>query len=253
MLAGAASFPQPDGWPAISTAEHSTEILGPGVTYDRWQLQTALGPLAVHVTSIDLRNPLVTLNVATQRGVLVGPGEALSSMADRAHAEAAINGDYFDINESGSPLNVVVTAARIEHQPDGAAALVIGPGNAVAFEPVTFHATLQDQNGARIDAGAVNDWSRASDLSLLTAELGTNDAGPGDAAEIVLAPTADPTQYRVTGVASNLASLLLLGAGEWGVAARGPKAAQLAGFALQDLVTVSFDASPPLSSVVAAH
>src|SRR5579864_590686 len=84
MLAGAASFPQPDGWPAISTAEHSTEILGPGVTYDRWQLQTALGPLAVHVTSIDLRNPLVTLNVATQRGVLVGPGEALSSMADRA-------------------------------------------------------------------------------------------------------------------------------------------------------------------------
>jgi hypothetical protein len=241
-------FPQPNSWPSVTTVDHTGEILGPGVTYDRWRLRTSIGPLTVHVTTIDLRNPLVSLAVATHNDQVVGAGEPLSAMANRAHAEAAINADYFDINDTGAPLNIVALGGRFIHSSSGAAAFVVGANNAVSMGAVTLRATLADASGAKLGIGSINDWGKNTTLSLLTPEFG---AAPSDAdLELVLAPVASGG-YRVAAVSQSLTQLLPLLPGEIGVVARGAEqVGRLSAFAANDVVTIAFEGNPPPASIV---
>jgi len=243
-----ASFPQPGSWPVISSAEHAGEAIGPGVNYDRWQLRTGIGPLTVHITTIDLRNPYVSLAVGLHHDNVVGPDEPLSAMADRAHAEAAINGDYFDINESGAPLNVVAVAGRFLHQPDGAAALVVGSDGSASMGPVTLQVTIADATGARLSIASINDWSKENGLSLLTPEFGVNNLGAD--LEVVLTPAATAGSYRVAAVGQSVAQLLPLGPADLAIVARGAESVGRAiAFASNDVVSVTFDGSPPPASI----
>jgi hypothetical protein len=247
-----ASFPQPDAWPSVAVVDHAGETLGPGVTYDRWRLRTGIGPLIVHVTTVDLRNPNVALAVATHRGQIVGPDEPLSAMADRAHAQAAINADYFDINESGAQLNVVALGGRFLHQSNGAAALVVGPANAVSMGPVSLRATLSAVSGTKVSIGSINDWSKESGLALLTPEFGAADAGAD--MEIVLTPAPSPAPqgaYRVAARAQSLAQLLPLGPADLGIVARGAEqVGRLSAFGPNDVITLTYDGTPSPASIL---
>ena len=246
MLAGAA-FPQPSGWPAVTVVSDASEPLGPGVTYERWALTTPDGPIVVYVTTVDLRDPHVALAVTTHHDVIAGSDETLTSMTDRAHAEAAINADYFDIGGSGAPLNVVAAGGRFLHQSDGAAALVVGQDGHVTLGPVTLHATLSDAAGSSLTVNAINDWGVDDGLSLITPEFGS-DAGSD--LEIVLAPNG-PASYKVAAVATDAAHLLPLTAGEFGMVARGAEqVGRLSPFAAGDVVTLAFSSTP--SSIVSA-
>jgi hypothetical protein len=245
---GAAPFPQPTSWPSVATIEHATEQVGPGVTYDRWRLSTGIGPLTVYVTTVDVRNPDVSLSVATHRGQIVGAGEPLSSMADRERAEAAINADYFDINETGAPLNVVAVGGRFVHQPDGAAALAVGPGNAITMGPVTLHATVADAAGSSLQIGSINDWSKEAGLSLLTPEFGTTALDADIEAVLVPVPSGG---YRVAAIIQNPTQLAQLGVNDLGIVARGAEqVGRLSAFALGDLVSVTYTGDPAPASVV---
>lgn len=240
LLAGA-SFPQPSGWPQVTVASHATEALGPGVSYDRWALATPAGPLVVHVTTVSLGDPHVALAVAMHHDAVTGTDEALSSIADRAHAEAAINADYFDINGSGAPLNVVAIGGRFLHQPDGAAAFVVGQDGGVSIGPVTLRATLTDSMGETLQANAVNDWGANDGLSLVTPEFGID--GSADV-EVVLAPNG-PTSYRVAAVDAGPAHLVPLTPGEFGLVARGAEqVGRLMPFRPGDVVTLEFESTP---------
>ncbi len=250
MLLGA-SFPQPQAWPAVSVVQHSSVVLGPGVTFDAWRLMTDPGPLSVYVTAVDLRNPLVALTAATHGNAIVGQDEPLSAMADRAHAEAAINADYFDINGSGAPLNALVIGGRVLHQPDGATVFAVGPNNAVTMGPLSLHATLADATGDSLQINAVNDWSTNAGLALLTPDYGAS--ADADLA-LMLAPNASKAgAYRVTAVRS-AGSIPPLPAGQLAVIARGAEqVGRLSTFAsLNGPVTVRFDGAPPLGSIASA-
>lgn len=252
--AQSASFPQPIGWPEIRGATHSDETLGPGVKYERWSLDTAMGPLQLSLATIDLRNPLVSLRVASHHDAVQGPDEKLSSMADRVHAEVGINADYFDIGESGAPLNIVVHDGRIAHQPDGAAALLIQSGH-MLMRSVGWHASLTDAGGVEHPIGTLNEWTAASTIALVTDELGTSDAF--GAFEAVLTPVGQGTTgsgtYRISAVSDRLATLLPLAAGGYGVLAHG-SAADTLGAALHvgDTVTLALQTDPPLAGLDAA-
>mgnify|MGYP001263666007 CR=1 FL=1 len=242
LLAGA-TFPQPASWPAVAVTAHAAEAVGPGVSYDRWALQTPKGPLVVYITTVILTDPHVALAVATHGGGIVGQDEPLTGMADRAHAEAAINADYFDINGSGAPLNVVAIGGRFIHQPDGAAALAVGADGRVTLGPVTLRTTLADRSGSSLQVGAINDFGVNDGLSLLTPEFGgTTDAD----LEIVLTPdTAVLGSYRVTGAVSDPQQLAQLAPGQVGIAARGADAVgRLSSFASGDVVTLAYDSTP---------
>jgi len=247
VLLGGAAFPQPAGWPVVTVVSDASEQLGPGVTYDRWTLTSAAGPLVVHITKVDLRNPDVALAVTTHHDVIAGTDEPLTSMTDRAHAEAAINADYFDIGGSGAPLNVVAVAGRFLHQPDAAAALVVGSDGHVTLGPVAFHATITDAAGSSLMVNAINDWGVNDGLSLLTPEFG---ADAGSDLEIVMAPSG-PSSYKVVAAVSAARHLVPLTAGQFGAVARGAEqVGRLSSFAPGDVVTLAFTSSP--ASVVSA-
>jgi hypothetical protein len=246
MLAGAA-FPQPAGWPTVTVVTDTSEPLGPGVTYERWALTTSAGPIVVYVTTVDLRDPHVALGVATHHDVIAGTDEALTSMMDRARAEAAINADYFDIGGSGAPLNVVAAGGRLLHQPDGAAALVVDQDGHVTLGPVTLQATLTDAAGSSLPVNAVNDWGVDDGLSLITPEFG---ADAGSDLEIVLAPSG-PASYKVVAAVFGASHLLPLTRGEFGLVARGAEqVGRLSPFAPGDSVALAFASTP--SSIVSA-
>lgn len=241
VLLASAAFPQPAGWPAVTVASDASEPLGPGVTYERWALTTAAGPIVVYVTTVDLRDPHVALAVATHHDVIAGGDETLTSMVDRTRAEAGVNGDFFDIGGSGAPLNVVATGGRFLHQPDGAASLVVGQDGRVALGPVTLQATLTDAAGSSLTVNAINDWGVNDGLSLITPEFG---ADAGSDLEIVLAPSG-PSSYKVVAAVYGASNLLPLAQGQFGLAARGAEqVGRLLPFAPGDTVSLAFATTP---------
>jgi len=196
------------------------------VSFTRIFLQTADGPLAVSIARADLRNPYVSLTAATHHDSIVGAGEKLREMADGVGAETGINGDYFDINDSGGPLNVLAIGGRIEHQGDGKAALVVSPGKRISMGVVTWTATLATQDGFSLPITGVNDWTLGANATLVTPLLGPLPAA--GATCIVLDPGRDAATYRVAAVDRNLAALPQLRTNELAVAAAGGAAQTLA-------------------------
>ncbi len=241
---GARAFPQPAGWPKVLSSAVTTEQIGPGVTYERWTLSTDAGPLTASIATIDVRNPNVVLAAETHDHLIIGKGERLSSMADRLGAELGINADYFDINESGSPLNLVAVDWRVLHQPSHAAAFVVDGHGQIGMGPVSGHAHIETVAGVSRDIMLVNDWSSSSQLALLTPELGSKSAS--GATEMLLEPSGARGQYKVARIEANLKLLAALGPDQLGIAARGDQAQSLArDFHEGDLVAFSWQTDPP--------
>ena len=240
----ARAFPQPVGWPKVLSSAVTAEHVGPGVMYERWTLSTDAGPLTLSIATIDMLNPNVALAVETHAHLIIGKGERLSSMADRQGAELGINADYFDINESGAPLNVVAIDWRVLHQPSRAAAFVVDGRGRINMGPVGVHAHVESANGASRDIMLVNDWSSSAQLALLTPELGT-DAGFG-ATEMLLEPSGARGQYKIAHIEANVSLLAALGPDQFAIAARGDQAQSLAhDFHEGDLVALSWQTDPP--------
>ncbi|MDQ6781267.1 MAG: phosphodiester glycosidase family protein [Candidatus Eremiobacteraeota bacterium] len=252
-------FPQPVGWPRIARAElRSDETLGPGVRHARWRLDTARGPLELSIATIDLHNPFVALVAGSQQGTVQGPGERLSAMADRLHAQLGVNADYFDINESGAPLNVLVENGRMLHQPDAAAAFIAGSGNKIVMQTMHWQALVTAAGGRMVRISTLNEWASASNLALITQELGPTTAGA--ALEVVLTPSQQPRSpaqvplsYRVEQVNVDASALVPLANGDLGVAANGGLAQSLAqDFKPGDVVTVDMQSEPAADSITTA-
>jgi hypothetical protein len=221
------AFVQPSGWPAVLGAQRAVEHLGPGVEFERWRLATASGPLTLSIVRADLTNPAVALMAASRNDQILGPGEELSTMADRHRAEAGINADYYDISGNGMPTNLVLENGAVQHAPNGRAAFVLGQDRRVIMGPVAWHARLEVAGGAGVTIGAVNDWSGPTQLMLFTQRFGL--PGPANAdAELVLSPApGGGGTYQVTQAASDQITFLPLRPDEIGVAARGQAATEL--------------------------
>ena len=239
------SFVQPAGWPAVERAEKASEHLGPGVEFERWRLATALGPLTISIVQAQLHNPYVRLAVGSRNDYVIAPGEALSTMADRHSAIAAINADYFDISGNGVPTNLLLQNGIVQHAPNGRAALLIGADNQVTLGPIGWKMTITAANGSSISVDSVNDWSAGTQLMLFTARFGLPGAAYADA-EIVLTPIA-PGTYRVARAATNQPTFLPLAPDDLGVAAHGDAAATLLDlFHEGDTVGVKQDWTPAM-------
>lgn len=242
------TFPVPDGWNIISSEREASEVIGPGVTHDRFKLATQLGPIEVSILTVDLSNPFVSLGAVAANGDVQGPGERLSSLADSVHAEAGINADYYDINGSGAPNNALITSGLMLHQPDGAATFSVDDQGKAAIGPLTWSASVsQVDSGASLRVASVNDWSASTPLTLLTPQLGSTAAY--DAAEVVLTPLSGGS-YSVRAAASDLATLVALQPGEIALAAHGESSAEiLHDFAPGATAAITFDGSPPPGSL----
>ena len=165
---------------------------------------TADGPLSVHVVSLDLSEPTLHVGAMLAQDRLVSQGEAVSSMAVRSGAVAGVNGDYFDINQTNAPLNILVQNGRLQRMPMQRWAISIDRNKVARF--AEFAITVTAQIGTlSIPLRTINEWPPGGGVVLVTPDFGSLRAVP-NATELQLQPvTGTPpfATYRVTGIADN--------------------------------------------------
>ncbi len=176
ILLPAAPAPQAP-FPRIVTDAVSRYTVAPGIEYGEYLMRTADGPLAVHAIGVDLRNPHVRISSALALNTLVSSGETLSSMAHREDAIAGINADYFDINQTNEPLNLLIKNAYMIRPP--------------MTHPVTRPALAFASDGsAEIAEFAVQEFAAISNR---TVQLSTmNDWPPRGGAALLMTPDYVP-------------------------------------------------------------
>lgn len=125
LLAPAARGAGPADWPSVLVSNMVALPVAAGVEYRHVSMMTSDGPLDLHHLLVDLANPTVHLGVGVAHDRLISDDEPVSSMAVRAGAIAGINADYFDIHQSGMPLNIVISNGQLLRSPWRFVALAI--------------------------------------------------------------------------------------------------------------------------------
>lgn len=89
--------------PATKKVLKSFQV-APGLTYERWSQTDARGEIRAHLLTADLSTPGLALDYTSARHV--STRAPLSTLLARDRAVAGINGDFFDIHDTGAPLGV---------------------------------------------------------------------------------------------------------------------------------------------------
>lgn len=96
--------------PAFFNVDERTLPVAPGLEHTRYDRYDGRGWVRVHALTADLSVPGLRLDY-TAPGRVSAPGP-LSSAVDRDGSVAAVNGDFFDIGDTGAPLGVGVDRRR---------------------------------------------------------------------------------------------------------------------------------------------
>jgi exopolysaccharide biosynthesis protein len=258
VRAAAATLPDqllpPPPFPLVVSQSLEREFVAPGVERAAYHLQTSAGPLVISLVAFDPREPSLHVATVLARDRIVSAGETVSSMAARTGAIAGINADYFDIGNTNSPLGVLAQNGSLVRSPSTRTAFTIGRDRSIKFEGYHFTGSAVDNGATTIPIAAVNEWPPHDGATLLTPNFGV----PSAAADCVVAeltplPSASPPgapppsgKYRVSQIDTGTAPL-----GPAFALALGPAAQN--GLAtlpdVGDLIDVTVDTDPPLSSV----
>lgn len=193
----------------------------PGVRYERWDELTPRGPVVGHVLRVNLRADGVRLEYASMP-TSRGRAPLTDVLSRRATAVAGVNGDFFDISDTGAPLGAAVSGGRALGGPrDGwvQSLSVVGTRNA-DVRLTRVRARVAKRPGVRISG--VNIPNVPPDgIGLYTPRWGlaagpsvVNDASPTRVHQVVV------RQGRVVSSSSTLTSghrvagRLLVGRGE---------------------------------------
>jgi hypothetical protein len=133
----------PAPFPAVVAQAPTVSFVAPGVWQGDYELLTADGPIAVHVVAIEPHRDDLHLAAVLATDRLTSPGETVESMAKRTGAVAGINGDYFDIDATDQPTNVLVRNGRMLRSPRQRYALAIGSDGTPRFTEFAFDGSLQ--------------------------------------------------------------------------------------------------------------
>ena len=125
LLPGSGSASPLRFWPPVVRSSGLTVPVASGVEYSHFAVATTAGPLNIHHLRLDLGNATVRVGMGLASDRLMSVDETVSSMARRSRAIAGVNGDYFDIHESGMPLNIVVKDGQLLRSPVARVALAI--------------------------------------------------------------------------------------------------------------------------------
>ncbi|TAM74667.1 phosphodiester glycosidase family protein [bacterium] len=204
MLALPATLAPPPPFPAVQAEQRRYEDVAPGVVRAEYDLRTSSGPLVIHIVVADLSDPTVHVRTALSQGLLTGSqAETVRSMALRTGAVAAVNGDFFDIDRSNAPTNVLVQDGVVLHPPGyGRPALGILPtGTAVIGIPA-----LDPASGAppavTIDGSPVVQAVGGGPMLLRDGQPVDDPTAPDNG--------TDKVRFPMAGVGTELPSTLLL-------------------------------------------
>ncbi|HKU66399.1 MAG TPA: phosphodiester glycosidase family protein [Candidatus Baltobacteraceae bacterium] len=194
-------------FPKIITDAPTIADVAPGVKYGDYQLLTSDGPISLHVIAVDLQEPTLRIGTALAQDRLISSGEPVSAMAHRTGAVAGINGDYFDINQTNQPLNILVQNGQLTRMPMHRWALAFDKNKAPQFAEfsVTAQAVLP---GGVLPLKTLNDWPPPGGGSVLvTPAFGA--LRPAENVTEFALQLVDGTPpfatYRIAGTADNTA------------------------------------------------
>jgi exopolysaccharide biosynthesis protein len=254
ILALAAALPlspQPAApFPKIITDAPVFQDVAPGIRFGDYKMRTADGPLDVRVLAVDLHDPSVRIGTALASGKLVSSGETVSSMAQRTGAVAGVNGDYFDINQTNQPLNILVQDGRLVRMPMQRWAIAFDSAKNPSFSEFAVNATATLPQGV-FPLKTINDWPPPGGGAVFdTPEYGALRPLP-NVTELQLTPVSGVppfATYRVTGIADNTQQqppgyYLAIGPNAYSSVPL-PQTG--------DAVTISGTATPSLDSIVSA-
>ena len=95
--------------PAVITSDVTWSV-APGITFRQWEQVDARGPIRASLLTIDPATPGVAIDYASSRSVR--NRETVRHMIRRDHAIGGINGDFYDIGDTGAPLGLGVDRER---------------------------------------------------------------------------------------------------------------------------------------------
>ncbi len=237
-------------FPAIDTEAPTFWPLAPGVDYAEYALQTIDGPIEVRAVAIDPHAPGVRIEDALANDRLTSPGETVTSMAQRAHAVAGINGDFFAIGSTNEPLNVVVHDGTLLRGPMQRAAFALDRDGHASIGELSLSGTIAI-GSTTMPLDAVDALPSSSNVIALI-EPAFGDLPPSQTTLVALQPldgSAPFGRYRVSGIADNATDApagYYLAIGSSALAKLGLPAAG-------DVVTIAGDLAPaPLASLTTA-
>jgi hypothetical protein len=82
--------------------------VAPGVSYRQWDQLDARGSIRAYLLTIDPHTPGITFNYASSN--TVSEPETVRDMVTHDRASAGVNGDFYDIGDTGAPLGLGVDA-----------------------------------------------------------------------------------------------------------------------------------------------
>jgi hypothetical protein len=88
-----------------------TWTVAPGVEYREWQFKTAAGPQRIHVLDINPNAPGVTLDYLAHHR-LRSNTTTRKLLSHDAAAVGGVNGNFFDIEDTGAPLGIGRSSSR---------------------------------------------------------------------------------------------------------------------------------------------
>ncbi|TEB05229.1 Endoglucanase precursor [Pelotomaculum schinkii] len=93
------------------------EIITQGVVLHSINLNTNEGPLNVYVLEADLSNPYVKIDTIIGSDGTLNKNQSVLDMAKRTGAVAAINGDFFQMAESGRTIGLAYQGGQLVESP----------------------------------------------------------------------------------------------------------------------------------------
>jgi phosphodiester glycosidase len=198
--AGAGTASRAGGWPAVLAQTALALPVASGIEYHRVALETADGPLDIHQLSVDLSNPLVKLGVGLARDRLMSDDEPVSSMVLRSGAIAGVNGDYFDIRQSGIPLNIVVRDGVLVRSPWRWVAFAVGRDGTARIARYRWTGTIRlPETGETRPLDGYNSGLYTNGVIAISDVRGFGAPDPGTAHQTIveLTPATDAGRYFV--------------------------------------------------------
>lgn len=223
-------FDTPPNWPLVLNEKQTLgQALTRGLQVSTETLSTAEGSQHASLLNVDLSDPSLRLGVVQANGQLLSQGETVSSMANRSQAIAGINGDFFEINTTGAPINMVMIDGELWQSPtppsrianDFAVFGINSDGNMV-IDHEQFGGTVSTGSASH-PLNAVNRYAvpRDGGMLLVTSRLGAMRVS---GYTIALLKPVDGSRYIVTSLQTNMTTLhkltgnqqALVGGGEAG-------------------------------------
>lgn len=140
-----------------------TTPVAPGLTHTRFDRLSSSGWIRVNLLSADLGTPGLRLNYAG--GPAVSSTEPLASMLRRSGAVAGVNGDFFDIGDTGAPLGVGKQRGRgLLHAPaSGWNNAFLQSGQQARIASTFLEATVRRAGGTQLKVTNLNSPTIARD------------------------------------------------------------------------------------------